>query len=64
MLLKIKPVTQRDTKQTLKDKGVPSRRNKNVRGDHYVTIVVDIPTKLNSKQKKALEAYASEMNRE
>lgn len=64
VLLKIKPGTQSDTKQRLKDKGVPSLRNKNVRGDHYVTIVVDIPTKLNSKQKKALEAYASEMNKE
>ena len=61
VMLKIKPGTQSDTQQRLKDKGVPSLRNKSVRGDHYVTIVVDVPTKLNAKQKKALEAYAEEM---
>ena len=31
--------------------------NKNVRGDHYITLVVDIPTKLTNEQKEALAAY-------
>lgn len=36
----------------LKGKGVPSLRNKNVRGDHYVTFVVQVPTNLNEEAKK------------
>ena len=27
------------------------------RGDHYITLIVDIPTKLNQEQKDALMAY-------
>jgi molecular chaperone DnaJ len=54
----VKPGTQTDTKIRLRGKGVPSVRNKNVRGDHYVTLVVQVPTKLNMKQKKALKEYA------
>ncbi len=41
----------------LKGKGVPSLRNKNVRGDHYVTLVVQVPTKLNEEAKEALRAF-------
>ena len=41
----------------MKGKGVPSLRNKNVRGDHYVTLVVQTPTNLNEEAKKALEAF-------
>ena len=41
----------------LKGKGVPSLRNKNIRGDHYVTLVVQTPTKLNEKAKEALRAF-------
>ena len=41
----------------LKGKGVPSLRNSNVRGDHYVTLVVQTPTKLNEKAKEALRAF-------
>ena len=53
----VKPGTQTDTRVRLRGKGVPSLRNKQVRGDHYVTLVVQVPTKLNSEQKKALEAF-------
>jgi len=56
--LAIKPGTQSDTKTRLRGKGVPSLNNPNVRGDHYVTIVVNIPSSLNKKQKEALKAYA------
>ena len=53
----IKPGTQTDTKVRLKGKGVPSLRNKNVRGDHYVTLVVQVPTKLNEEAKEALRKF-------
>ena len=36
---------------------VPSLRNSNVRGDHYVTLVVQTPTRLNEKAKEALRAF-------
>lgn len=53
----VKPGTQTDTKIRLKGKGVPSLRNKSVRGDHYVTLVVQVPTKLNEQAKEALRAF-------
>ena len=58
----IKPGTQTDTKVRLKGKGVPSLRNAQVRGDHYVTLVVQVPTKLNSEQRKALIEFDAAMN--
>lgn len=59
VLLTIKPGTQSDTKMRLKGKGVPLLRNPKSRGDHYVTIVVNVPTNLNKEQKDALEKYRS-----
>ena len=53
----IKPGTQTDTKVRFKGKGVPSLRNKNVRGDHYVTLVIQVPTKLNEEAKQALREF-------
>lgn len=53
----IKPGTQTDTRVRFKGKGVPSLRNKNVRGDHYVTFVVQVPTRLNEEAKRALREY-------
>lgn len=57
--LDIKPGTQTDTKVKLKGKGVPTLRNKNVRGDHYVTLVVQVPDKLTEEQKSILNQYAN-----
>lgn len=57
----VKPGTQTDTKVRLRGKGVPSLRNKNIRGDHIVTLVVQVPERLNREQKEALEAYAAAM---
>ncbi len=54
----VKAGTQTDTKIRLRGKGVPSVRNKDRRGDHYVTLVVQVPTKLNREQKKTLKEYA------
>lgn len=53
----IKPGTQTDTRIRLKGKGVPSLRNKDYRGDHYVTLVVDVPTTLNAEAKEALKVF-------
>lgn len=53
----VKPGTQTDTRIRLKGKGVPSLRNKNVRGDHYVTLVVQVPTNLNAEAKEALRKF-------
>lgn len=61
VLFTIAPGTQTDTKIRLKGKGVPTLRNKQVRGDHYVTLVVKVPEKLNSEQKEALKAFDNAM---
>ncbi|MCI8455245.1 MAG: molecular chaperone DnaJ [Lachnospiraceae bacterium] len=58
----VKPGTQTDTKIRLRGKGVPSLRNKNIRGDHYVTLVVTVPEKLNEEQKEALRRFDEAMN--
>ena len=57
VLFNIKPGTQTDTKIRLKGKGVPSLRNKNIRGDHFVTLVVQVPTHLTAEQKDIIKHY-------
>ena len=57
----LKPGTQTDTRIRLKGKGVPSRRNKNLRGDHYVTLIVQVPEKLNNEQKELLRKFDDAM---
>ena len=57
----VKPGTQTDTKVRLKGKGVPSLRNRNVRGDHYVTLVVQVPERMNEAQKEALRRFDEAM---
>ena len=56
----VKPGTQTDTRVRLRGKGMPSLRNKNVRGDHYVTLVVEVPTTLSHGAKEALKEYDRE----
>lgn len=50
----VKPGTQTNTRIRLRGKGVPSLRNANTRGDHFVTLVVKVPTTLSQDAKKAL----------
>lgn len=57
VLYEVKAGTQTDTKIRLKGKGVPSLRNKNIRGDHYVTLVVQVPTGLSSEAKETLRKF-------
>ena len=56
----VKAGTQTDTKVRLKGKGVPTLRNKDVRGDHYVTLVIQTPTKLSSEAKELLRKFDGE----
>ena len=58
----VKPGTQTDTKVRLKGKGVPSLRNRNVRGDHYVTLVIQVPERLTQAQKDALRKFEEAMD--
>lgn len=53
----VKAGTQTDTKVRLKGKGVPTLRNKDVRGDHYVTLVVQTPTRLSAEAKELLRKF-------
>ncbi len=57
---KVPPGTQPGTVFRLKGKGLPSARG-NKKGDLYVKVVLEVPTKLNSKQKKAVEEMAKEV---
>lgn len=53
----VKPGTKTDTKVRLKGKGVPSVRNSQVRGDHYVTLVIQTPEHLSAEAKEALRKF-------
>ncbi|MGN0311661.1 MAG: molecular chaperone DnaJ [Lachnospiraceae bacterium] len=57
VLYDIKPGTQTDTRIRLKGKGVPSLRNRDVRGDHYVNLVVEVPSNLSAEAKEALRTF-------
>lgn len=57
VIYEVKPGTQTDTKVRLKGKGVPSLRNKEVRGDHYVTLIVQTPEKLSGEAKELLKQF-------
>lgn len=57
VVYEVKAGTQTDTRVRLKGKGVPSLRNKEVRGDHYVTLVVQVPDKLSHEAKELLKQF-------
>ncbi len=61
VIYNVKPGTQTDTRVRLREKGVPSLRNKSIRGDHYVTLVVQVPTGLNAEQKELLRKFDDAM---
>ncbi|MDE7298935.1 MAG: molecular chaperone DnaJ [Lachnospiraceae bacterium] len=62
VLYTVKPGTQTDTKVRLRNKGVPSLRNKQVRGDHYVNLIVQVPTKLTNEQKDLIKKLDDSFN--
>ena len=57
----VKPGTQTDTRIRLKGKGVPTLRNRNIRGTHIVKFVVQVPEKMNAAQKEALRNFQEAM---
>lgn len=57
VIYNVKPGTKTDTKVRLKGKGVPSLRNAQIRGDHYVTLVIQTPEKLSAEAKEALRKF-------
>ena len=64
VIYNVKPGTQTDTRVRLRNKGVPSLRNKQVRGDHYVTLVEQVPTQLTQEQKDILLQFDKSVNGE
>ncbi|MGO5315403.1 molecular chaperone DnaJ [Bilifractor sp. LCP19S3_H10] len=56
----VKPGTQTGTRIRLRGKGVPSIHNKNVRGDQYVTLIVQTPTNLSKEAKDLLREFDAE----
>lgn len=61
----IQPGTQTDTVIRLRGKGVPFVRGRNQRtdqrGDHFATLVIQVPKKLNSEQKELLRRFDDSM---
>ena len=53
----VAPSTKTGTRIRLKGKGVPSLRNKDVRGDHYVTLNIQTPTGLSKEAKDLLRQF-------
>ncbi len=56
----VKEGTTTDTRIRLRGKGVPSLRDSRTRGDHYVTLVIQTPSKLSAKAKELLRQYDEE----
>jgi molecular chaperone DnaJ len=56
--LGIPPGTQPGTVLTLENKGVPKLGNPVSRGDHLLTVVVDIPTRIGQEERELLEKLA------
>ncbi len=56
----ISPGTQTGSSFRLKGKGVPDVRTGR-KGDLYVKVIVEVPTKLNRKEKKAIEEMAASL---
>ena len=57
VIYEVKAGTQTDTRVRLKGKGVPSLRNADLRGDHYVTLVIQTPDKLSAEAKELLRKF-------
>lgn len=54
----LEPGTQPNTVVRLENKGVPRLGNPVSRGDHMLTVMVEIPTKLTAKERELLEELA------
>lgn len=57
--LTIPPGTQPNTVLTLENKGVPKLGNPVSRGNHLITVKINIPTKVNAEERELLEKLAT-----
>ena len=57
ILYDVKPGSVSGRRVRLKGKGMPNVRNNKSFGDLYITLIIDVPTKLTHEQKEALLAY-------
>lgn len=53
----VKEGTQSGDKQVFRGRGITRKNAPTTRGDHHVTFVIDIPTRLNEEQKAKLRAF-------
>lgn len=53
----VKPGTPTDTRIRLRGKGVPTLRNKEIRGDHYATLVIQVPDKVSKEARDLLKQF-------
>jgi molecular chaperone DnaJ len=56
--LKIRPGTQSGTKIRLRERGVPSLRNPQLRGDQFVEVQITLPNVISEETKELLKRYA------
>lgn len=56
-IYEVKAGTQTGSRVQLRGRGVPSWRNKNIRGDHYVTLIVQTPDKLSHEARELLKKF-------
>lgn len=61
VLYTVKAGTQSNTTIRLKDKGMPSLRNRNDKGYLYVTLVVETPTRMTKEAREALRRFDEAM---
>ena len=55
----LKEGTQPGDTITLRSKGIPNKNNPNMKGDHVVKFVLEVPTGLNREQKQLLNQFNS-----
>jgi DnaJ-class molecular chaperone len=55
--LRIPPGTQSGQRIRLRDKGVPSLRNKEVRGDQFVEVKITLPKVISEETKELLRKF-------
>merc|ERR1719343_719043 len=53
--IKVPAGTQPETRMRIRGRGVPKLGKQGERGDHYITVKIDVPRKLNAKQKELVE---------
>ncbi|MDD7268042.1 MAG: molecular chaperone DnaJ [Lachnospiraceae bacterium] len=63
VIYSVKAGTQTGTKVRLSGKGVPSLRNSRQRGDHYLSLVVEVPHKLSERARELLYEFDAETDK-